>query len=77
MPTKVWRTRDLGGISVVSEPSSNYLEILGDQRKLTSRRGQEPKRAIAKAVTSPEDRLGETCWFQHGISVVNYNSEIF
>ena len=33
------------------------LEILDDQRKDTSRRRR--KRAIPKAVTSPEDRLGE------------------
>ena len=61
MPAKVRRTHDWGGISVVSEPSSNCPKILGDQGKLTSRRGQEPRRAIPKAVTSPEDRLGETC----------------
>ena len=60
MPAKVWRTRGLDESSVVSEPSSNYLEeYLVMKERLYRVADKDQKRAVIKAVTSPEDRLGE------------------
>ena len=71
-PAEVQRSRDSGKISVVSKPWSNhlmiYLVVKGGLRRVAYK---DRRRAILKAVTSPEDRLGEELCLQHGTRVVN------
>ena len=60
MPAKVWRMRDPGESLVVGKPLSNCLvKYLATKKRLHRVAYKDQKRAALKAVTSPEDRLGE------------------
>ena len=78
MPAKVWRARDLGGSSVVSKPSSNYLEeFMVIKERLHRVAYKDQKRAALRAVTRPEDRLGEDCLTPTGNSAINSKTQNF
>ena len=63
---------------MVSEPSSNYLVKRRATNEILRRVVyEEPEQAILKAVTSPEDRLGEECCLQHRIVTANVKFKDF